>query len=82
MNNEQLFWLVCIVLLNIAAYLVGKHEGKNNGYQTTITLLSAIAPEEMAIIRKKMDQVDPVKFAFDYIAKSRMEKNNVEKRNS
>lgn len=69
-------------MLNIAAYLVGKHEGKNDGYQTTITLLSAIAPEEMAIIRKKMDQLDPVKFTFDYIAKSRMEKDNAEKRNS
>lgn len=71
MNNEQIFWLICIVLLNIAAYLVGKHEGKNNGYQTTITLLGAIAPEEMAIIRKKMDQVDPVKFAIEYVQQNR-----------
>lgn len=82
MNSEQLFWLIYIVLLNIAAYWVGRHDGKNKGYQTTITLLGAIAPEEMAIIRKKMDQVDPVKFAIDYVAKSRMEKNSVEKRNS
>ena len=76
MNNEQIFWLAVIVILNIAAYLVGRHDGKNKGYQTTITLLGAIAPEEMAIIRKKMDQLDPVKFAIDYVAKSRMEKNN------
>lgn len=80
MNNEQLFWLAVVVILNIAAYLVGRHDGKNKGYQTTITLLSVIAPEEMAIIREKMNQVDPVKFAFDYIAKSRMEKDNAENR--
>ena len=80
MNNEQLFWLICIVLLNIVAYWVGRHDGKNKGYQTTITLLGAIAPEEMAIIRKKMEQLDPVKFALDYVAKSRMEKDNAENR--
>ena len=76
LSGEQLFWMICIVLLNIAAYLVGRHDGKNKGYQTTITLLSAIAPEEMAIIRKKMEQLDPVRFAIDYVAKSRMEKDN------
>lgn len=76
MNNEQLFWLICIVLLNIVAYWVGRHDGKNKGYQTTITLLGAIAPEEMAIIKEKMNKIDPVQFAFDYFAKSRMEKNN------
>lgn len=73
MNNEQLFWLICIVLLNIAAYLVGRHDGKNKGYQTTITLLGAIAPEEMAIIRKKLDQIDPVKFSLEWVKKERAE---------
>lgn len=76
MNNEQLFWMICIVLLNIVAYWVGRHDGKNKGYQTTITLLGAVAPEEMAIIKEKMNKIDPVRFAIDYVAKSRMEKNN------
>lgn len=73
MNNEQLFWLICIVLLNIAAYLVGKHDGKNKGYQTTITLLGAIAPEEMAIIKEKMNKLDPVRFAIEYVQKSKVD---------
>ena len=67
-------------MLNIAAYLVGKHEGKNNGYQTTITFLSVIAPEEMEIIKEKMNKVDPWNFAVEYVAKSRMEKDNARNR--
>ena len=71
MNNEQIFWLAVIVILNIAAYLVGRHDGKNKGYQTTITLLSAIAPEEMAIIKEKMSKLDPVRFAIEYVQQNR-----------
>lgn len=73
MNNEQLFWMSVIVLLNIAAYLVGRHDGKNKGYQTTITLLGAIAPEEMKVIREKIEKVDPVKFALEWVKKERAE---------
>lgn len=73
MNNEQLFWLICIVLLNIAAYWVGRHDGKNKGYQTTITLLGAIAPEEMAIIKEKMNKIDPVRFAIEHVQKSKVD---------
>ena len=80
MNNEQLFWLICIVLLNIVAYWVGRRDGKNKGYQTTITLLSAVAPEEMRIVKEKMNKIDPVTFAFEYVAKSRMEKDNARNR--
>lgn len=80
MNRESLFWLLVIILLNLAAYMVGKVEGKNNGYQTTITLISAVAPEEMAIVKEKMNKIDPWKFAVDYAAKSRMEKSNGENR--
>lgn len=80
MNNEQLFWLICIVLLNIVAYWVGRRDGKNKGYQTTITLLSAVAPEEMRIVKEKMNKIDPWKFAFEYVVKNRMEKDNAAKR--
>lgn len=73
MNKEQLFWLVCIVLLNIIAYLIGRHDGKNKGYQTTIALLGAIAPEEIKIIREKIEKVDPVKFALEWVKKERAE---------
>lgn len=73
MNKEQLFWLICIVLLNIAAYLVGRYDGKNKGYQTTITLLDVIAPEEMAIIKEKINKVDPVRFAIEYVHKSKVD---------
>ena len=73
MNNEQLFWLICIVLLNIAAYWVGRRDGKNKGYQTTITLLSAVAPDEMKIIKEKMNKIDPWQFAFEYVQKSKVD---------
>ena len=80
MSRESLFWLLVIVLLNLAAYLVGKAEGKNQGYQVTITLLSAVAPEEMKIIKEKMNKIDPWNFAVEYVVKSRMEKVNAAKR--
>ena len=73
MNKEQIFWIICIVLLNIAAYLVGRYDGKNKGYKTTITLLGAIAPEEMAIIKEKMSKLDPVRFAIEYVQKSKVD---------
>lgn len=73
LSGEQLFWMVVIVLLNIAAYLVGRHDGKRKGYDTTITLLGAIAPEEMAIIREKINKIDPVKFALEMMMKDRVE---------
>lgn len=73
MNKEQIFWLICIVLLNIAAYMVGRHDGKNKGYQTTITLLGIIAPEEMSIIKEKMSKLDPVRFAIKYVNKIKVD---------
>lgn len=74
MIKEQLFWMAVIVLLNIVAYLVGRRDGKIKGYNTTVTLFKAIAPEEMAIIREKFDKIDPWKFAFEYVQKERAER--------
>ena len=80
MNKEQLFWMAIIIVLNIAAYLVGKHEGSINAYHTMATLLDDIAPNEMDIIRKKIDNIDPYEYAFGVIRRdvANKEKSNNE----
>lgn len=47
MNNEQLFCLAVLVILNIAAYLVGRHDGTRYGRVNTIEVLMNVAPDEM-----------------------------------
>lgn len=64
MNKEQLFWMAVIVVLNIVAYLVGKHEGRITAYHTMATIFDDIAPNEMDIIRKKLDDIDPLEYAL------------------
>lgn len=64
MKLEQFFWITIIVLLNIAAYLAGKHEGSITAYQTMATIFDDIAPNEMDIIRKKLDSIDPLEYAL------------------
>ena len=63
MNKEQLFWMAIIIVLNIAAYLVGKHEGSINAYHTMATLLDDIAPNETDAIIEKVNRIDPFRFA-------------------
>lgn len=79
MNNEQLFWLVCIVLLNTAAYLVGKRDGTRRGRENTIEVLRLIAPNEMKLIEKKFDEIDPIQWALDSITQARAESKHGEK---
>lgn len=74
MNKEQIFWTVCIVLFNIAAYLVGRHDGKRYVIENTIAVLLAITPEEMAAIRAKMDKLNPYEFALNQIQKANANK--------
>ena len=79
MNNEQLFWIAAIVILNIAAYLVGKHDGTRYGRENTIEILKLVAPNEMKLIEKRFDEIDPIKWALDSIKQARAEKEHVEK---
>ena len=65
MNNEHLFWLAVIVILNIAAYLVGRHEGTRYGRENTIEVLMKVAPDEMAAIKRKFNTFDPFKFLLE-----------------
>ena len=58
MNSEQLFWLVVFGLFNFAAYLVGKHEGKQEGINTTIDILKVAAPDEMKVAIEKFNAYD------------------------
>lgn len=64
MSKEQLFWMAVIVVLNIIEYLVGKHEGSITAYRVMVTVLDDIAPNEMDIIRKKLDSIDPLEYAL------------------
>ena len=79
MSKEQFFWITIIVLLNIAAYLVGKHDGTRYGRENTIEILTLVAPNEMKLIEKKFDEIDPFKLALDSIKQARAEKEHVEK---
>ena len=79
MNSEQVFWMAIIIVLNFAAYLVGKHEGSIDAYNTMATLFDDIAPDEMDIIRKKLDNIDPMEYAFGII---RRDAANKEKSNN
>lgn len=65
LSGEQLFWMICIVLLNIAAYLVGRHDGTRYGRENTISVLLEVAPDEMAMIKKKFDNFDPFRFLLE-----------------
>ena len=69
MNKEQFLWITIIVLLNIAAYLVGKHDGTRYGRENTIEVLMEVAPDEMAAIKKKFDNFDPFKFFLERMKK-------------
>lgn len=79
MSKEQLFWMAVIVVLNIIAYLVGRHDGKQYGRKNTIAILFEIAPNEMDAIRKKIDNIDPMEYAFGVI---RRDAANKEKSNN
>ena len=79
MSKEQLFWMAVIVVLNIIAYLVGKHEGSITAYQTMATIFDDIAPNEMDIIRKKFDSIDPIEYALGV---TRKDSANKEKSNN
>ena len=74
MSKEQLFWMAVIVVLNIIAYLVGRHDGKRYDRENTIAILFAIAPDEMAAIREKMDKLNPFEFALNQIQKANTNK--------
>lgn len=65
LSGEQLFWMICIVLLNIAAYLVGRHEGTRYGRENTIEVFKLVAPDEMKLIEKRFDEIDPIKFVVE-----------------
>ena len=79
MNKEQIFWMTVIVLLNIAAYLVGKHEGTRYGRENTIEILKLVAPNEMKLIEKRFDEIDPIQWALDSIKQARAERDHGEK---
>lgn len=79
MNKEQIFWMAVIVLLNIAAYLVGKHEGTRHGRENTIEILTLVAPNEMKLIKQRFDEIDPIQWALDSIKQARAEKKHGEK---
>lgn len=65
MNNEQIFWIAVIVILNIAAYLVGRHDGKQYGRVNTIEVLMNVAPDEMEAIKMKFESLDPFEFLLE-----------------
>ena len=56
-----------IVLLNIAAYLVGKRDGTRYGRENTIEILKLVAPNEMKLIEKRFDEIDPIKFVIEWM---------------
>ena len=65
MNREQFFWITIVVLLNSAAYLVGKRDGTRYGRENTIEILKLVAPNEMKLIEKRFDEIDPIKFVIE-----------------
>lgn len=67
MNRESLFWLLVIVLLNIAAYLVGKVEGKREGRDMTLLILKAVAPNEMNAAIDRLNSVKPFDLATEIV---------------
>lgn len=79
MSKEQFFWITIIVLLNIAAYLVGKHDGTRYGRGNTIEILKLVAPNEMKLIEKRFDEIDPIQWALDSIKQARAENEHGEK---
>lgn len=71
MNNEHLFWIAAIVILNIAAYLVGRHDGTRYGRENTIEVLMKVAPDEMKAIKRKFDSLDPFEFLLERMKEER-----------
>lgn len=67
MNREALFWLLVIVLLNLAAYMVGKAEGKREGRDMTILILKAVAPIEMNAAIDRLNSVKPFDLAKEIV---------------
>lgn len=67
MSRESLFWLLVIVLLNLAAYLVGKVEGKREGRDMTLLILKAVAPNEMNAAIDRLNGVNPFDLATEIV---------------
>lgn len=67
MSRESLFWLLVIVLLNLAAYLVGKVEGKREGRDMTLLILKAVAPNEMNAAIDRLNGVKPFDLATEIV---------------
>lgn len=67
MNRESLFWLLVIVLLNLAAYLVGKAEGKREGRDMALLILKAVAPNEMNAAIDRLNGVNPFDLATEIV---------------
>lgn len=67
MNRESLFWLLVIVLLNLAAYMVGKVEGKREGRDMTLLILKAVAPIEMNAAIDRLNSVKPFDLATEIV---------------
>lgn len=68
-NREALFWLFVIILLNLAAYMVGKVEGKREGRDMTIMILKAVAPNEMNAAIDRLNSVKPFDLATEIVRK-------------
>ena len=71
MNKEQIFWLIVIALLNFAAYLVGKVEGKREGRDMTLLILKAVAPNEMNAAIDRLNGVNPFDLATEIVRNKR-----------
>lgn len=67
MNRESLFWLLVIILLNLAAYLVGKAEGKREGRDMTLLILKTVAPNEMNAAIVRLNSVKPFDLATEIV---------------
>lgn len=71
MNNEQIFWIAVLVILNIAAYLVGRHDGTRYGRENAIEVLMKVAPDEMEAIKRKFESLDPFEFLLKRMKEER-----------
>lgn len=69
MNREALFWLFVIILLNLAAYIVGKTEGRREGRDMTLLILKAVAPIEMNAAIDRLNSVKPFDLATEIVRK-------------
>lgn len=64
MSKEQIFWVAVIIILNFAAYLIGKHEGRLLERKMMTIILNAVAPCEMDAAMDKLNKCDPVELAL------------------